>query len=96
MEEVLLLNELYDYYGSLLTDKQKKYFEKYYFENLTMQEIAELEGVSKNAVSKQLDVIVKKLLDYERKLKLKSKKDKINNIINDLDDLIKAEIEKYL
>ena len=31
MEEVIYLNELYDFYGSLLTDKQRDYFENYYF-----------------------------------------------------------------
>ena len=33
MEEYVYYNELYDLYGDLLTDKQKKYFEDYYFSN---------------------------------------------------------------
>jgi|LSQX01.2.fsa_nt_gb predicted DNA-binding protein YlxM (UPF0122 family) len=96
MEEIILLNELYDYYGELLTEKQRFYFEKYYFENLTMQEIAEIESVSKNAVSKQLDTIVKKLKDYEDKLKLKNKKENIRKVINKLDQEVQEEIEKHL
>ena len=32
---------LYDIYGALLTDKQRSYFEDYYFKNLTLSEISE-------------------------------------------------------
>ncbi len=93
MEKTIYLNELYDYYGNLLTDKQRGYFQKYYFDNLTMQEIAELGNVSKNAVSKQLEVIKKKLEEYENELKLKSKKDRITKILDEeqlskIEDLI--------
>ena len=31
MEKLIYLNNLYDLYGILLTDKQQKYFEEYYF-----------------------------------------------------------------
>lgn len=96
MEEFVLMSELFDYYGELLTEKQRLYFKKYYFENLTMQEIADNEKVSKNAVSKQLDIIVKKLIDYENKLNLKIKKTKINKVIKDLDNHLIDEINKYI
>ena len=39
MEEYIYYNSLYDCYQSLLTEKQKKYFEDYYFENLSLSEI---------------------------------------------------------
>ena len=35
MEDIVYYNELYDLYGELLTDKQRKYFEDYYFYNLS-------------------------------------------------------------
>ena len=57
MEEREYIISLYDYYGDLLTEKQQQYFEEYYFENLTMDEISENDSVSKNAVSKQLIII---------------------------------------
>ena len=34
------LIELYDLYFELLTDKQKEYFEEYYFDDLSIGEIA--------------------------------------------------------
>ena len=49
MEEYVYYNELYDLYGNLLTDKQKKYFEDYYFNNLSFSEMAEDYDISRNA-----------------------------------------------
>ena len=41
MEEVLYYTELFDFYGTLLTEKQQNYFKDYYFNNLSLSEIAE-------------------------------------------------------
>ena len=46
MERRIYLNELYDYYGALLTEKQQKYFEDYYFDNYSLSEIALNNNVS--------------------------------------------------
>ena len=63
MEETLYLTNLYEYYKELLTDKEKKYFEDYYYENLTMEEIADENEISKNAISKTLKEVKNKLFD---------------------------------
>ena len=91
MEEREYLISLYDYYGKLLTDKQQEYFEDYYFENLTMDEISENDNVSKNAISKQLISIKDKLYYYEDILHLNNNKIKISKILNDneLEKIIK-------
>jgi len=93
MEELNYLNCLYDYYKDLLTDKQKTYFEDYYFDNLLIDEIAENYNVSKNAVSKSLIEVKEKLLDYENKLHLFSNK---NNVKEILDDNTFKKIENYV
>ncbi len=77
MKNIFYLNALYDIYGPLLTAKQQKYFEEYYFENLSLQEISENASVSKNAIYKQLKEIEKKLLSWEEKLSFHRKKDMI-------------------
>jgi len=86
MEKYVYLNELYDLYGDLLTDKQKQYFESYYFNNLSYGEIGEKYNVSRNAIYHQLQLIEKKLCFYEEKLKLYSKKQIINDIIDLIND----------
>jgi len=82
MEKFVYLNLLYDLYGELLTEKQRKYFEAYYFDNLSYGEISIKYGVSRNAIYHQLQLIEKKLLFFEEKLKLYSKKQEINDIID--------------
>ena len=90
MEERVYIISLYDYYGKLLTDKQQKYFEDYYFDNLTMEEIAENDNISKNAVSKQLINIKEKLNYYEDILKLNYNKEKIEEVLSDTEYLNKV------
>ena len=65
---------LYDYYGELFTDVQRKYFEDYYFNNYTLSEIATNYKVSRNAVYKNINATMEKLLFYEDKLKFWQKK----------------------
>ena len=77
---------LYDYYGELLTDKQKIYFEDYYFNNLTLSEIGENNGVSRSAVQKQLKDIEEKLLNYEDKLNIINRNKKIEILLAEIDN----------
>lgn len=92
MEQNIYLTNLYDYYGELLTDKQKEYFEYYYMENLSLSEISENYNVSRNAVHKQIKDVENKLLFYESKLKLSEKSKRIEELLNGVDEKIKEEI----
>lgn len=47
---------LYDFYGELLTDRQREFFDLYYNEDLSLAEIAENAGISRQGVR---DVIVR-------------------------------------
>lgn len=67
------LIELYDLYNSLLTSKQREYFEEYYFMDLSISEIAENHDISRNGVFDQLKRVNKLLTNYEEKLKLSQK-----------------------
>ena len=90
------LTILYDYYGELLTDKQKEYFEDYYFNNLSLQEISENNNVSRNAVHKCLKEIVNRLNYYEEVLKLYEKGKEINKLIENIDNNIKEKIKELI
>ncbi len=88
---------LYDYYGELLSDKQKEYFEAYYFDNLSLAEIAENEDKSRNAIHKVIKNVVFKLYEYEDKLKLCQKEEKLKKIMMKIkDEAIRKEIEGLL
>lgn len=90
------LTILFDYYGELLTNRQRQYFMDYYFDNLSLQEIAENVGVSRNAVFNSLKEIEKKLNYYEEKLKLYEKSKEINKIIENIDEKLKNKIKELI
>ena len=79
----IYLNEIYIYYKELFTDKQQMYFEDYYMNDLSLSEIAENYGISRNAVHNQLKIVEEKILYYEEVLGLKRKKEEINNLLLD-------------
>ena len=88
---------LYDYYMELFNDKQRKYFEYYYFNNLSLGEISDNIGISRNAVYKVIKNVEDKLLFYEDKLKLYSKSKMIKELIKDIDNAkLKSRIEELL
>ena len=91
LEKAFELIELYDLYQALLTEKQKKYFESYYFDNYSITEISENLDVSRNAVHDQLKKTVIKLNDYEQKLNFKVLENERIEIINKLLEISKEE-----
>ncbi len=89
MEKRDYLIMLYDFYGELLNEKQKTYFEEYYFNNLSLGEISENLNISRNAIHKCLAGVEEKLTLFEEKLKLYEKTNKIRDIIkkDNIDDI---------
>ena len=92
----IYISFLYDYYGVLLTEKQQEYFEDYYFNNLTLQEIADNNNVSKKAIHKIIKDINTKLEYYEEKLNLYENSKKIKELIKDIDKEMKERIEELI
>ena len=50
MDDTLLRTLLFDFYGDLLTDKQREYYDLHYMSDLSLFEIAEMNGTSRQAV----------------------------------------------
>lgn len=73
MEDILQLTLLYDFYGELLTEKQKQVYEMHYQNDLSLSEIGEELSISRQAVRDQLKRTEKILQDYEEKLQLVSR-----------------------
>ena len=61
---------LFDFYGEMLTDKQKEMFDLYYNEDLSLAEISEHVGITRQGVSDALKKARVQLEDYENKLGL--------------------------
>ncbi len=94
MNKTVYYNNLYDYYQLLLTEKQREYFEDYYFNNLSFSEMAENYAISRNAVFKQVKEAEKKLDYYEKTLQCLAKKEKVLSLIVEED--LKKKIEEIL
>ena len=50
MDEAVFRTMLFDFFGELLTDKQREYFDLHYNEDLSLAEIAAAEGISRQGV----------------------------------------------
>ncbi len=99
MERIVKLGLLYDFYGELLTDHQKKVYEDYVYNDYSVSEIAQEYEVSRQAASDLIKRINKILEDYENKLKLVERFDSIKARIEALDNISaedKAQILKEL
>ncbi len=90
LEKVAWINLLYDFYGQLLTQRQKDFTELYYSQNLSLGEIAAEFTVTRQAVHDTLKRAEQLLSQYEEKLGLVSKfnleRDKLAHAVVLLDE----------
>lgn len=93
IEKVLEISMLYDFYGELLTDKQKDVIELYYNDDLSLGEISETLGISRQGVYDMIKRSEKQLHRYEERLGLvgkfnmqKSKVVEAYKLLQDIDD----------
>ena len=73
MERIVEQSLLYDFYGELLTPHQKEIYEAGIFNDMSLGEIAEEQGISRQGVHDQLKRCHKILEEYESKLHLLSR-----------------------
>lgn len=84
MEKIVEQGLLYDFYGELLTDHQKKIYEDAVFADMSLSEIAEEYGISRQGVHDLIKRCNNILQDYENKLHLVSKFMKIKEKIGEI------------
>ncbi len=70
LNKVLRVGQLYDFYNALLTEKQRDCLNMHYLQDLSLAEIAEEFGVSRQAVHDILRRAEQTLEEYEEKLGL--------------------------
>lgn len=68
LEKMLEMNTLFAYYGELLTPRQQEFMSDYYQEDFTLQEIADNNDISRQAVSDSIRKAEDALKDFEDKL----------------------------
>lgn len=73
MDKLIERGLLFDYYGGLLNDKNKRIYEASAVDDMSLAEISEEIGISRQAVSETLKRLDRKLKGYERELGLISK-----------------------
>lgn len=82
------MNVLYDFYSSLLTEKQKGYLELYYREDYSLGEIAQLNNVSRQAIYDNIRRTEQIIETYEGKLRLYEKYMERQKLFEQLDKQI--------
>ena len=80
---------LYDFYGKLLTVHQQKIYEDVVFNDFSLSEIAENEGISRQGVSDLIKRCNKSLVSYEEKLGLIKKFDETKSYVKEIQRIIK-------
>lgn len=76
MDKLYEQSMLFDFYGELLTEHQRKIYEDAVYNDLSLSEIAEEQGISRQGVHDLIKRCNKILQDYESKLHLVEKFDR--------------------
>ncbi|MBQ2774584.1 MAG: YlxM family DNA-binding protein [Clostridia bacterium] len=84
MAKNLEIAVLLDFYGDMLTDKQRDFLGYYYNDDLSLSEIAENEGITRQGVRDAIKRAEAQLVDMENKLGFASKFDEISNGLNEI------------
>ena len=97
MEKRFETNLLLDFYGALLTPHASELMKMYLEEDMSLQEIADSQGISRQAVHDSISRSEKQLNEYENKLGLlkrfREMKDRLNQCRTEL-ETAKASLEK--
>lgn len=88
MSKNLLICDLLELYGPLLTEKQSRLLELYYFDDLSLSEIAENEGGSRQGAMDVIKRAEKELLKMEDTLGLYNRNKEQTNLLNYLKDAL--------
>ncbi|MBO6065032.1 MAG: DNA-binding protein [Lachnospiraceae bacterium] len=84
LREAFLLASLFDRYGALFDERQREIFEDYICNDMSLAEIAEREGMTRQGVSDLVKRTSRKLREYEDGLHMVQKAGEADSMISDL------------
>lgn len=87
MENIVKQSLLYDFYGELLTEHQRSIYEEVVFHDLSLSEIAQEQGISRQGVHDLIKRCDKILSGYEEKLHLISKFQQTRQMVEEIKKL---------
>ena len=96
MNRLIELGQLMDWYGAFLTERQRSLVRQYAYEDCSLGEIAEREGISRQAVRDAILTAESELRDMEEKLSLIETNDKLRRLIDTLGGTELNEAQKDL
>lgn len=88
MNEILKQSLLYDFYGELLNEHQKEIYEQFVLEDLSLSEIAQGAGISRQGVHDLVKRCQKALEGYEEKLHLVERFLRIKENVQEIDQIL--------
>ena len=84
MEKIIEQNLLYDFYGELLTEHQRKIYESAVYEDLSLKELSDEYGITRQGVHDLIKRCDKILSDYEDKLHMIERFEQIKVLTDDI------------
>ena len=96
MDRLVELGQLTDWYGAFLTERQRSLVRQYAFEDCSLGEIAEREGISRQAVRDAIMTAETELKNMESKLNLIENNEKLRVLIDQLENTSLSEAQKDL
>ena len=85
MERIAYQNLLYDFYGELLTEHQKKIYESAVYEDLSLKELSDEYGITRQGVHDLIKRCDKILGEYEKKLHMIEMFDSIKDLVGQIE-----------
>ena len=89
-DKALEMTMLFDFFGDLLTDKQKEYFDLYYNDDLSLSEIAESTGISRQGVRDNIVRAENSLREFEAKTGVVKRFEEMQQNISKIEDDLRA------
>ena len=96
MENIVLQGLLYDFYGELLTPHQRQIYEDAVYQDMSLSEIAQEHGISRQGVHDLIKRCDKQLAAYEDKLHLLERFSRIKEMVEQIESRTEQEAIKVL